>query len=133
MANLSNPTLQVDILTGMPDTYQLTATVNVELTSSEICSLADCGFPLELRSDVWGDDGQFNGADDYLVSFPTQNITGPGIYTFKAVVPRGVLNEDNSMFDKTDEVYDRFSLVSKSNLFPINVPSVTSPVITGKF
>jgi hypothetical protein len=132
MANLSNPTFQIDILTGMPNDYRVTGSVKVELSPFETF-LVNAGLPLKLQSTLWGDDGGFNGADDNLFSFSTQNITAPGTYTFSAIVRRGVLNEDDSLFDKRDEVYNRFSLVSGSNLFPINVSPINSPTITGTF
>jgi hypothetical protein len=115
----------------MPNDYQVSGTVNVELTPFETF-LVNAGLPLQLQSNLWGDDGGFNGADDFLFSFTTQNITAPGTYAFNAIIPRGVLNEDSSIFDNTDEVYNRFSLVSGTNLFPLNV-AMNSPTITGRF
>jgi len=131
MASLSNPSLQIDLLTGSP-TYKVTATVNVQLDPFETF-LVNAGLPLQLQSKLWGNDGGLNGADDSLVSFTPQSVTRPGTYTFTANFARGTLNEDNSWFDDRDEVYSRFSLVSGSNLFPINVPSIASPDITGYF
>jgi hypothetical protein len=132
MASLSNPHFEIDILTGMPNDYLVTGTVNVELTQFETF-LVNAGLPLYLQSDLWGSDGGTNGADDHLFPFTSQKITAPGTYSFSAIVPMGKLNEDYSWFDQTDEVYNRFSMVSGSNLFPINVPSVNSPIITGDF
>jgi hypothetical protein len=131
MANLSNPNFQVDILTGMPDNYQVTGTVNVELSPFE-AYLVNVGLPLQLQSDIWGEDAGFNGTDDHLFSFTSQSITGPGTYTFSAIIPRGVLNEDSSWFDNRDELYDRFTLTSGSNFFPVNI-ATNSPEITGIF
>ena len=133
MANLSSPTFQVDILTGMPNDYQVTGTVNVELSPFETF-LVNAGLPLHLQSNIWGEDGGFfgGGGDDFLFSFTTQNITAPGTYSFSAIVPRGVLNEDDSLFNRGDEVYSKFSLVSGTNLFPVNIET-NSPIITGRF
>jgi hypothetical protein len=133
MANLSNPTFEVDILTGLPNDYQVRGTVNVELSPFETF-LVNAGLPLQLQSNIFGDDGGFlsGGADDLLFSFTTQNITSPGTYSFSAIIPRGVLNEDNSLFNRDDEVYSKFSLVSGTNLFPLNVQA-NSSLITGKF
>ena len=119
MASLSNPTFQVDILTGSPN-VKVTGTVNVVLSQFET-SLIQLGLPLKLQSELWGNDGGFNGADDYLFTLPTQNITGSGTYTFTATIAKGILNEDNSWLDKRDEVYNRFRMVSESNFFPVNV------------
>jgi hypothetical protein len=132
MASLSNPHFQVDILTGMPNDYVVTGTVNVELTPFEMF-LVNAGLPLQLQSDLWGDDGGFNGADDHLFSFTAQNISAPGTYSFSAIVPIGELNEDHSWFDQTDEVYNRFSMVSGSELFRISVQPINSPTITQDF
>jgi hypothetical protein len=132
MASLSNPHFQIDILTGMPNDYVVTGTVNVELSQFEMF-LVNAGLPLELESNLWGDDGGLNGADDHLVSFTAQKITGPGTYSFSTTVPIGKLNEDHSWFDQTDEIYNRFSMVSKSELFPITVQPINSPTITGDF
>lgn len=131
MATLSNPTFEIDILTGLPNDYQVRGTVNVELTPFETF-LVNAGLPLNLQSNLWGDDGGLNGRDDHLFSFTTQSITAPGTYSFSAIVPRGVLNEDSSFFDNRDEVYNRFSMISGSNLFPLDV-ATNSPTITGRF
>jgi hypothetical protein len=156
MATLSNPTFQIDILTGMPNDYRVRGTVNVELTPFEM-SLINMGLPLQLQSNLWEDDessearngndppiggfgyigkitGGEDGKDDLLFSFTTQNITAPGTYTFEATVPRNVLNEDASFWagNNRDEVYNKFSLVSGSNLFPLNI-ATNSPLIIGLF
>jgi hypothetical protein len=130
MANLSRQGLQIDILTGMPDHYRVTATVNVELSQFETFLISN-GLPLQLHSTLWGEDSGSN-KDDNLFSFSTQTITSPGIYTFTANVHRGVLNEDNTIFDKRDEVYNRFTMVSGTNLFPLNI-GVNSPTVWGSF
>jgi hypothetical protein len=133
MATLSNPTFEIDLLTGMPGEAIVTATVNVELEPLETF-LVGAGLGLELRSELRGEDrGFLNERDDRLFFFPTQNITNGGTYTFEATVSRGILNEDNSSFlDRTDEVYNNFSLVSTSNIFPLNT-SINSPIIQGQF
>lgn len=131
MASLSNPNFQVDILTGLPHDYRITGTVNVELTQFETF-LVNAGLPLQLQSHVWGEDGGFNGIDELLFSFPTQNINAPGTYKFEAIVPRHILNEDRSIFDNIDEISNRFKMVSGSNLFPVNV-EINAPDIIGRF
>jgi hypothetical protein len=131
MASLSNPTFEIDILTGMPNDYQVKGTVNVEFTPFETF-LINAGLPLQLQSQLWGNDGGNGADDDYLFSFTPQNITAPGTYSFSAIVSRGVLDEDNSLFDNRDEVYNRFNLVSGTNLFPVNIVT-RSPEISGYF
>jgi hypothetical protein len=139
MASLSNPTFQIDILTGMPNDYRVSGTVNVELSPFEMF-LVNSGLPLQLQSNLWGNDSAFydgnsSSSDDQLFSFTSQSITAPGTYTFDAIVPRGVLNEDRLLLNwgnLPDEVYNKFSLVSGTNLFPLNI-STNSPTITGLF
>jgi len=141
MASLSNPTFEIDILTGMPNDYRVRGTVNVELSPFEMF-LVNSGLPLQLQSNLWGNDSAFydgdaSKPDHQLFSFTSQNITAPGSYTFDAIVPRGVLDEDRLRIFFTniplrDEVYNKFSLVSGTNLFPLNI-STNSPTITGLF
>jgi hypothetical protein len=123
MATLSNPTLQVDILTG---SYmaRVTATVNVGIDMFDL-------FPfsvIELGLSVLGKDGGFNGGDDDLLLFPKQTVNGGGLYTFSGVVPRAWLDEDNG----NDEIYSRFDLLNRDSPFPFNVVT-TSPIVTGEF
>jgi len=136
MATLSRPTLKIDVLTGTPN-HRVTATVNVQLTKEEDALInpgrGKTGIPVNLKSNLWGDDGGLNGADDNLFLFPLQKITRSGTYTFTANVPRKVLNEDSSFWNNDDEIYSRFSLVSGSNLFPITAIAINSPVIKGQF
>jgi len=131
MANLSGAALQIDILTGMPDHYRVTATVNVELDPFDRF-LINGGLPLNLYSNLWGEDSGSNRDDD-LFGFPTQTITTSGTHTFSAIVHRGVLDEDHSrLFNERDEVYNRFHLLSGSNSFPLSV-AVNTPTIWGSF
>jgi len=142
MATLSNPTFQVDILTGMTHDYRVSGTVNVELTPSEMYFI-QMGFPFQLQSNIWADDTSFlaltdgssptdyGHSDDLLFSFTTQNITVSGTYAFNAIVPRWLLNEDNSWAGERDEAYNRFSLVSGTSLSLSNNIAINSPTVTG--
>jgi hypothetical protein len=101
------------------------------------------GLPLKLQSNIWADDtspvalaegpspSDYGNSDDFLFSYTTQNITAPGTYAFNAIVPRWRLDEDNSWAGERDEAYNRFSLVSISNLFPMNNIEINSPTVTG--
>jgi hypothetical protein len=131
MATLSNPNFQVDILTGI-STVVVTGTVDVELTPFETF-LVNAGLPLQLHSDLWGNDGGNGIDDDHLFPFTAQSITAPGTYTFRATIPSGYLNEDSSWNDDRDEVYNIFRMVSGSNLFPIGNIVARSPEIRGYF
>jgi hypothetical protein len=131
MATLSNPTFEIDLLTGMPGDAVVTGTVYVDLEPLDTFLIGG-GLSLELQASIWGEDGGLNGTDEQLFLFPSQNITAEGTYTFTTTVSRGILNEDSSIFDQTDEVYSHFNLVSKNNIFPLNT-STSSPFIDGKF
>jgi hypothetical protein len=126
MATLSNPILQVDILTGS-QMVTVTTTVDVTLSPFDMSLIAN-GLGLELRSRVWGEDSGFNGGDDNLFLLPTQTVTTGGTYTFSRSVPRAWLDEDNG----NDEIYNRFTLRSRSNIFPFNT-SIRTPTLTGEF
>jgi hypothetical protein len=142
MATLSNPTFQVDALTGMPHHYLVSGTVTVGLTPFEI-SLIQMGFPVQLQSNIWADDtsplaltdghspSDYGNSDDLLFSYPIQNISAPGNYTVNAIVPRWLLDEDNSWAGERDEGYNSFSLVGGSNLFPSNPIVINSPPVMG--
>lgn len=131
MASLSNPTLEIDLLTGTPGTANVIATVNVELSQFDTFLIFG-GLGLQLGSELRGEDGGLNGGDDGLFSFPTQNITNGGTYTFEATVSLGTLNEDRGLFNTGDEIYNNFTLVSTSEIFPLNT-SLSSPIIEGSF
>jgi hypothetical protein len=142
MATLSNPTFQVDALTGMPHHYLVSGTVTIGLDPFEI-SLIQMGYPVQLHSNIWADDtsplaladgpspSDYGNSDDLLFSYPIQNISAPGNYTVNAIVPRSLLNEDNSWAGERDEGYNRFSLVGGSNLFQLNSIAINSPLVMG--
>jgi hypothetical protein len=142
MANLSNPTFQVDTLTGMPSVYHVWGTVTVELTPWEI-SRIQMGYPLQLQTSIWADDtspvalaegpspGDYGSYDDLLFSYNSQNITTSGTYTVAAIIPRWVVDEDNYWWGERDEGYNKFTLISGSNSFlPSNIWA-KSPTVTG--
>jgi hypothetical protein len=129
LPTLSNPTLQVDLLTGS-DMANVTLTVNLGTISPDFPS------GVEVEASVWGLDGGFNAGDDSLLLFPKQTFLPPripffnpvGIVTFSGVVPRAWLDEDNG----NDEIYSRFE-VKSAHGFPNNIGVITSPVLTGEF
>jgi hypothetical protein len=145
MATLSNPTFQVDTLTGMPSDYRVWGTVTVGLTPFEN-SLIQMGYPLYLQSNIWADDtssialaegpspSDTNNTNDLIFAyFANQPITGPGTYTVSAIIPRRVLDEDNYWSGERDEAYNTFYLESRSNPFPshIDYTWTRSPTVTG--
>jgi hypothetical protein len=135
MATLSNPTLEIDALTG--ETYRVTAKVNVQFTPTELYwmnpSRGRGVVSVELKSNLWGYDGGdfLLGGDDNLFSFPTRKMTKSATYTFSAVVARSVLNEDSFLFNP-DEIYNKFSLVS-NNTTKVPYRARNSPIIEGDF
>jgi len=115
VTRLSNPQFRILIDTTRPNEYKVEGTVTVEISQDELPIFAL--FPMRLQSTLWGEDSGWNN-DDNLFSFPAQRITAPGIYNFSAFVHRGTLNEDNTIFDRRDEVYNKFSIVSGNSFLP---------------
>ncbi|MBD2246290.1 hypothetical protein H6G96_37285 [Nostoc sp. FACHB-892] len=123
MASLSNPTLQIDLLTGSDP--NVTATVNVTLTPFENFVVSQGLVNLQLAVKLVGEDGNFfNGGNDDLYFFPTKNFTNAGINTFQALVSLGTLDEDIG----NDEIFANFTLQSTEQAFPVNT-SINSNVI----
>ena len=126
----TNPTLQVDFLTGS-DMANVTLTVNLGSIPSNFQFI-------EVEGSVWGLDGGFNGGDDSLLLFPKQTFLPPTlptansavIVTFSGVVPRAWLDEDNG----SDEIYSRFDIVGRPDNSVNNITGViTSPVLCREF
>lgn len=115
VTRLSNPEFRILIDTTRPNEYKVEGRVTVEISQDELQIFAI--FPMRLQSTLWGEDSGWN-EDDNLFSFTAPRITAPGIYNFSAFVHRGTLNEDNTIFDKRDEVYNKFSIVSGNSFLP---------------
>lgn len=131
MANLSNPSLEINISTVTPETAIVRATVDVDLTKFEEFVAGSDLVDLELKAQLFGEDfGAFRGGDDELFLFPNQNIISDGTYTFEGTVSFGTLNEDN--LGGKDEIYSSFNLFSTESAFPVNV-STNSPTVEGQF
>jgi hypothetical protein len=111
VTRLSNPEFRILIDTTRPNEYKVEGTVTVEISEEDLPLFTL--FPLRLQSTLWGEDSGANEEDE-LFSFTAQRITAPGTYNFSAFVHRGTLNEDNTIFDRRDEVYNKFSIVSGS-------------------
>ncbi|MBD2565689.1 MULTISPECIES: hypothetical protein [Nostoc] len=125
MATLCNPTLSIDLFTNSEPNVNVT--VDVRLTSFETFLIEnEVGF--QLRAKLVRDNAGFNGEDNDLLLFPTQNITNAGTYTFQSTVSYSTLNQDSGSFNSSDEIFANFSLISTEQIFPLNV-SVSSPTI----
>jgi hypothetical protein len=110
------------------DLKRVTATVKVELSSSDINSGG-----LRLQSSVWGiDNTWFDSRDDNLFYFPDQYISQSGTYTFSTLVASSVLDEDRRWYDDRDEIQASISLVSNSSPDPFN-RRITTNIVTGYF
>jgi hypothetical protein len=109
VTRLSNPEFRILIDTTRPNEYKVEGKVTVEISEDDMDVFNT--FNIRLQSTLWGEDSGWNEEDD-LFSFPSTRLKLPGTYTFSAYVHRGTLNEDNTMFDKRDEVYNKFSIVS---------------------
>jgi len=138
MATLSNRTLTIDPITGTTN-YRVTAKVRVEFTPTELYWMnpnrEGDGVPVKLKSTLWGQDvgeDALLGGNDILFLFPDRKITRSATYTFSTVVSGSVLNEDVGKLPQQDEIYNRFSLVSKD---PDKIPNSlrNSPVIKGYY
>ncbi len=131
MATFSDGLLEINISSDTPETANVRATVNVDLTRFEEFVAGSGLVDLQLTSRLVGDDfGGFRGGDDELFLFPTQNIISDGTYTFEATVGFGTLNEDT--LGGRDEIYASFNLFSTESAFPVNVSSNT-PTVEGQF
>ena len=126
-----NTGLQIDLFSrDQRSLARVTATIQIEIDPSVMSLIKSRTVDLTLQSNVWGIDG-WNG-DDRLFNFYNQLITGGGNYTFSAIVPRSVLNEDDSWLDKRDEIAAKFSFASSNSSFPANI-NKTTRIITGRF
>jgi hypothetical protein len=113
---------------GYQELMRVTATVKVELSSSDINSGG-----LRLQSSVWGiDNTWYDRRDDLLFYFPDQYISHSGTYSFTTVVDRSKLDEDRWWFDSRDEIQASISLVSNSSPDPFN-RRITTNIFTGWF
>jgi hypothetical protein len=137
MPTLSNPTLDIDILTGTTN-YLVTAKVRVDFTSRELSRInppsGEPGISVQLRSQLWGSDrGEPTlGDNDQLLTFPTRNITRSQTYIFSRVVSGTVLNEDIGRLPERDEIYNTFRLVSAAPEL-ISNRLRNSPIIRGYY
>ena len=118
MATLSNPTFQIDTITGMPYDYLVSGTVTVGLTPFEI-PFIQMRFPLQLQSTISADNTSFlaltdgsspsgyGSNNDLSFSYTTQN-SAPETYTVNAtanaIVPQNKMKEvqDEKLFPELD-------------------------------
>jgi hypothetical protein len=133
---LKDTTLKIDPFLSLGETwFRLTATIKVELNTPIPTPLINGPGNLTLQSTVWGIDGVgldlFNH-NDHLFDFPDQQITQAGYYTFQQDFPKGALNEDDSWFDRKDEIGVKISLVNSADSGSAN-KQVWTPIVTGKF
>ena len=128
---LKNARLQIDLFGSQA---RVTATVKVELdTVLLLVASSPLGSSFVLQSSVLGIDGNLlNGRNDRLFNFSNQTVNREGTYTFSKIVPRSLLNEDHSWFNRDDEIAASINLVSYNSLFPLN-KKATTPIIRGYF
>jgi hypothetical protein len=126
---LKNAKLQINSLTRSQ--ARVTAIVTVELDMLTYIHAGKGSFA--LKSSVWGIDGNlFNGKNDHLFNFSDQVVREEGTYVFSKIVPRGLLNEDHSWFNKDDEISASINLVSYDSSFSLNKKAMT-PIVRGYF
>ena len=89
-------------------------TCTVRFSTLELCQMEQCARHrwFKLKCQLWGEDGFFTGADDYLWTysdiyyFPDGNPTASEDRKFSVTVGEGVLDEDWGR----DEVYGKLLL-----------------------
>lgn len=97
------------------------------------------GLNYSLRCELMGDDaGPFNG-DDRLYRyrgsrrFPDGTPSGSEEITFVETIASDVLDEDDSIFNRGDEVYGHLILTSDFALFGASTITRNTNVIEGRF
>lgn len=126
MATLSNPTLQIDILTN-PGMATVTTTVNVQVYPDDWL-IPGFGSPsVTLRTKIMGEDGYW---DQNLLSFSDRQVTRSGLYTFSTTVPSSWLNED--IMDG-DEIYTNFKVINHVNPLSRYHPQELNVYVAGEF
>jgi hypothetical protein len=117
---LRNAGLQIDLFGRKRRQARVTVSIEVQLNVFNR-NRSD----LILDSRLLGMDGNvFNGNHNTLFKFPDQRITTGGTYTFSAVIPRSLLNEDHSWFNRDDEIAAMFRLAGP--------PTDTAPFLVNK-
>ena len=90
-------------------------TCDVNFTALELCQMRACrdSRHFKLKCQLWGEDGGFTGADDFLYTyttvfyFPDASPSATESRTFDVTLGEGVLDEDWG----EDEVYGLLKLV----------------------
>ncbi len=129
MPTLSNPTLQINLVSGTSQ-VKITAGVKVAFDSVEENFIKLLGLKFKLRCRLWGEDGGFNGGPDPIVWLPSKIVTADGTQTFTKTMDRSLLDED---WEGNDEIYARFTCQSTTPSFPLPAAPVNSATITGNF
>jgi len=129
---LQNAKLQIDLFGSNWNQAKVTVTIQVVLNRSLVSSAGGID-SLVLKTKALGIDGNlFNGRNDHLFDFSDQKVTGSGTYTYSKIVPRSLLNEDRSWFNRDDEIAARINLVSSNTFSLLNRVAMT-PMIRGYF
>ena len=106
----------------------------IAFTTLELCLMKSCTKTkmFKLKCKLWGEDGWFTGADDFLYTmpvvffFPDSTPTANESKTFQVTVGEGLLDEDWGR----DEVYARVYL---SNYLSQTTISRKSNVVSHRF
>jgi hypothetical protein len=130
MATLTNPQLKITLVSGS-NQADVEASVRVSLTPLEQFLIAN-GLGLSVRCELWAADSGFNGEDDLVRVVGSRQVPVSATHTFKVRVPRGALDEDDSIFDDHDELYAKMRLRSNQQAFPLDI-TVKSPEVGGEF
>ncbi|MFB5619959.1 MAG: hypothetical protein ACE5RC_02340 [Nitrosopumilus sp.] len=118
MASVSNAKLTVSHDHGK---HLVTPVVTCDVTFSkmEFCQMKTCEVRniFKLRCQIWGEDGFLN-PDDFLYEytpkfFPDSTPQQSESVKFEVTLGESVLDEDDSFFNKRDEVYGKLILTNR--------------------
>jgi hypothetical protein len=128
MATLASTNLTITS-DAAKQTSHCVVTCKVGFTTFELNDMKN-GLRFKLDCTLWGDDSEFNGADDSLYTYGSQffdsSATASQAATFDVTVGTDLLNEDSG----TDEVFAKLAL---KNLYTSKTIPKKSNVITRKF
>lgn len=114
MATIISPKLAIEV--GLPGgKSKVEVKCQLKFSPFEMFSMSH-GVRFRLECKLWGADAWPN-PDDSLYSFtrkmyPDTTPSATENVIFTATIPSSVLNEDDSIFDRTDEVYAALTLTN---------------------
>lgn len=129
MPKLSNPKLQIDLVSGTTK-RKLTAKVDVAFDANEegFIKLIPT-IRSKIRCEIMGSDSGFNGSNDHITWMTSQFTAKDGTVTFTKTVSSSSLDEDSI---GEDEIIARFSCVNNSPVL-FAASQIDTPEVSGSF